>query len=303
MDLVPRYRKLAKLGQGTYGVVFKAVNDATGEIVAEKIMQLDEESEGISSTTLRELTILKGLDHCNIVRMRDAAVGVDSLVLIFEYMDWDLRKLFRKTKGPLKHELCRSYAYQLLCGIYYLHIHRVLHRDIKPDNLLIDSEGHLKICDFGLARTFTIPVREFTNGVVTLWYRAPELFLHNEFYELAIDVWSAGCVIAEMSRGSAIFPGDSDIAMAHLVFEELGTPSDDVLQQFADVRNNKFAVKQYQGKPMNEILRTEDRYLIDLVKKLLTIDPRKRITAREALHHPYFQSVAKPIKEMCYPVE
>jgi serine/threonine protein kinase len=298
-----RFRKLEKLGQGTYGVVFKSVNDETGEIVAEKVMKLDEESEGICSTTLRELSILRALDHCNIVRMRDATVSAESLVLIFEFMELDLRRLFRRAKGPLKHELCRSYAYQLLCGIYYLHIHRVLHRDIKPDNLLIDAAGHLKICDFGLARMFTIPVREFTNGVVTVWYRSPELFLHNEFYELAIDVWSAGCVIAEMYRGMPLFPGDSDIAMAHVVFETLGTPPDEVLELFDDVRNKKIEISNYPGKPMNEVLRTEDMYLIDLMQRMLTIDPRKRITAREALHHPYFHGVPQVIREMCYPME
>jgi serine/threonine protein kinase len=178
-----------------------------------------------------------------------------------------------------------------------------LHRDIKPDNLLIDSAGHLKICDFGLARMFTIPVREFTFGVVTQWYRAPELFLHNEFYELAIDIWAAGCVIAEMYRGSALFCADSDVAMVHVVFAALGTPSDDVLNQFSDIRTGKVTAPRHEGRPMGELLGTEDMYLIDLVQRMLTIDPRKRITAREALHHPYFHGVPQLIREMCYPME
>jgi serine/threonine protein kinase len=217
-------------------------------------------------------------------------------------MPHDLRKLLRVLKGrPIERELCRSYAYQTLCGLYYLHIHRVIHRDVKPDNLLLDAEGHLKLCDFGLSRIFSIPIRNYTEGVVTLWYRAPELFLHNEFYELGIDVWSAGCVIAEMARGAPLFMADCDLDLTYKVFQALGTPPDDVLQGFADVRSGKVSIPPYCPMDGEKLLGTQDPLLINLIERLLAIDPRRRITAKEALHHPYFDPLSPTIKRLCYP--
>ena len=300
---LPFFQKISKLGEGTYGVVYKELDTRTNEIVAVKIMRLDHETEGVSPTTLRELTILRSLDHCNIIRLKDASVKEETLSLVFEYMDCDLRRFLKMSKEPMDRELIRSYAYQMLCGIYFLHIHRVIHRDIKPENLLIDKAGSLKLCDFGLSRYFTLPSRRFTEGVVTLWYRPPEVLLHNDFYEVSIDVWSAGCVIAEMYRGTALFMGDSELDLVHKIFKTLGTPDQEVLNEFEDVRNNKISIPQYEGVPWKALLNTEDMFLIDLIQKMLTVDPKRRITAKEALKHPYFNDIPCAMKDLCYPIE
>jgi serine/threonine protein kinase len=298
------YEQREKLGEGTYGVVFKAVHRMTNDPVAIKVMIVDQECEGISPTTLRELAILRTLNHPNIIRLRDASVSESACSLIFDYMPHDLYKLLKRYNGkPLDPPLCRSYAYQILCGVYYLHVHRVMHRDIKPANLLLNQHGYLKLCDFGLSRIFTIPIRNYTPGVVTTQYRAPELFLHNDFYELGVDVWSAGCVIAEMVRGKPLFNADSDLDLVHRVFQALGTPPEDVLNEFGDVRFGKVTFPTYPGVELKQLFGTDDLALINLLERLLAIDPRQRITAKEALHHPYFDSVSRDIKSQCYPNE
>jgi serine/threonine protein kinase len=296
------YERKDKLGEGTYGVVYKAVHLLSGDTVALKIMRLDQESEGVSPTTLREMAILRCLNHPNTICLREATVSESACTLVMDYMPHDLGRLLRGRQWrPLDPELCRSYAYQTLCGLYYLHIHRVIHRDVKPDNLLLDAEGHLKLCDFGLSRVFSIPIRNYTKGVVTVAYRAPELFLHNDFYEIGIDLWSAGCVIAEMARGTPLFAADSDLDLIHKVFSALGTPPSDVLQEFGDVKSGKVSIPVFPPADSETLLGTRDPLLINLVERLLAIDPRRRITAKEALRHPYFDTLSKTIKELCYP--
>lgn len=293
------YEQKQKLGEGTYGEVYRAVHKKTGEIVAMKVMRLDHEDEGISQTTLRESTILRSLDHLNIVKLKGICFHDNSLVLICEFLAYDLRKLLKRHPSPLDPQLVRSYAYQLLSGLYYLHTHRVIHRDIKPENLLIDKAGKMKICDFGLSRFFTIPMREFTEGVITLWYRPLEILLHNSFYDLSIDIWSAGCVIAEMARGDALFKGDSDLDMIHKIIQTLGTPEPELIERFADVQKNKIKIPQYPRHDMSQIVPTDDPLLLDLLSKMLEMDPEKRINAKDARNHPYFDNVPEVIRKLC----
>jgi cyclin-dependent kinase len=160
-----RYQKMEKIGEGTYGVVYKAKDRVTGEIIALKKIRLEAEDEGIPSTAIREISLLKELQHPNIVK---------------------------------------SFLYQLLTGVAYCHHHRVLHRDLKPPNLLINREGQLKLADFGLARAFGIPVRSYTHEVVTLWYRAPDVLLGSRKYSTPVDIWSVGCIFAEMANGRCV---------------------------------------------------------------------------------------------------
>eukprot|EP01111_Echinosteliopsis_oligospora_P015937 TRINITY_DN646_c0_g1_i3.p1 TRINITY_DN646_c0_g1~~TRINITY_DN646_c0_g1_i3.p1 ORF type:complete len:229 (+),score=39.47 TRINITY_DN646_c0_g1_i3:81-767(+) len=205
-----KYQKLEKLGEGTYGVVYKAKDKTNGAIVALKKIRLELEDEGVPSTSIREICVLKELSHPNIVRLHDIVFTADKLQLVFEFLDQDLKKYIDSV--PSVHPmLVKSYLYQLLLGLDYCHARRVLHRDLKPQNLLIDREGTLKIADLGLARAFTIPLRQYTHEVVTLWYRAPEVLLGSKIYSIGLDMWSVGCIFAEMINSKPLFPGDSEI--------------------------------------------------------------------------------------------
>ncbi|CAH2017604.1 unnamed protein product [Acanthoscelides obtectus] len=170
---------------------------------------------------IREISLLKGLRHSSIVELLDVMQTTDKLYLVFEYLDLDLKRYLDGTRSPLEAELIRSYMKQLIEALAYLHSHRILHRDLKPQNLLVDKEGHIKLADFGLSRSFSLPTRTYTHEVVTVWYRAPELLLGARMYCTGIDIWSLGCVMAEMFTKRAIFPGDSEIDQLYKIFKIL----------------------------------------------------------------------------------
>uniref|UniRef100_H3AGI8 cyclin-dependent kinase n=1 Tax=Latimeria chalumnae TaxID=7897 RepID=H3AGI8_LATCH len=193
------FRKVEKIGEGTYGVVYKAVNKLTGDMVALKKIRLDAETEGVPSTAIREISLVKELNHPNIVELLDVIHREKKLYLVFEFLSQDLKKYMDSSKSTrLPLPLIKSYLYQLLLGVSYCHSHRVIHRDLKPQNLLINEIGDIKLADFGLARAFGVPLRTYTHEVVTLWYRAPEILLGCKYYSTAVDIWSIGCIFAEM---------------------------------------------------------------------------------------------------------
>jgi len=196
---------MEKIGEGTYGVVYKAKDRVTGEIIALKKIRLEAEDEGIPSTAIREISLLKELQHPNIVRLYDVVHTERKLTLVFEFLDQDLKKYLDVCDSGLGLPIMKSFLYQLLTGVAYCHHHRVLHRDLKPPNLLINREGQLKLADFGLARAFGIPVRSYTHEVVTLWYRAPDVLLGSRKYSTPVDIWSVGCIFAEMANGRWVF--------------------------------------------------------------------------------------------------
>ncbi len=200
--------KIEKIGEGTYGVVFKGRNKKTGEIVAMKKIRLESEEEGVPSTAIREISLLRELQHPNIVNLSDIIMQENRLYLIFEFLTMDLKKYIDSAIPPkefMDPQLVKSYTYQILQGMLFCHQRRVLHRDLKPQNLLIDKNGTIKLADFGLARAFGIPVRVYTHEVVTLWYRAPEILLGSSKYSCPIDMWSIGCIMAEMATKKPLF--------------------------------------------------------------------------------------------------
>ncbi len=172
--------------------MYKAKDRVTNEIVALKKIRLEAEDEGIPSTAIREISLLKQLQHPNIVRLYDVIHMERKLTLVFEHLDQDLKKYLDVCQGSLDTTVMKSFLYQLLRGVAYCHHHRVLHRDLKPQNLLINREGELKLADFGLARAFGIPVRSYTHEVVTLWYRAPDVLMGSHKYSTPVDIWSIG---------------------------------------------------------------------------------------------------------------
>merc|ERR1712023_512560 len=205
-----KYRKIDKLGEGTYGIVYKARNRETDDIVALKRIRLESVDEGIPCTAIREISLLKELNHPNIVRLYDVIHTERKLTLVFEFLDQDLKKYIDSCNGKMEVMAIKSFLFQLFKGIMYCHQHLILHRDLKPQNLLINEEGELKLADFGLARAFGIPVRSYTHEVVTLWYRAPDVLMGSRKYSTPVDIWSVGCIFAEMVSGRPLFPGSDD---------------------------------------------------------------------------------------------
>jgi cyclin-dependent kinase 2 len=198
-DRMDSFERLEKIGEGTYGVVYKAKVKGSGRTVALKKIRLDSECEGVPSTAIREISLLRELDHPNIVNLMEVLHCDRKLYLVFEYLDYDLKKFMDRTPN-IKPEHVKAYIYQVLDGIAFCHSHRVLHRDLKPQNLLINTTGVVKLADFGLARAFGVPVRTYTHEVVTLWYRSPELLFGSQYYNTPVDIWSIGCIFAEMVR-------------------------------------------------------------------------------------------------------
>ncbi|CAD2095808.1 cdc2-related kinase 2, putative [Plasmodium vinckei lentum] len=283
-----KYHGLEKIGEGTYGVVYKAQN-SDGESFALKKIRLEKEDEGIPSTAIREISILKELRHSNIVKLYDVIHAKKRLILVFEHLDQDLKKLIDVCDGGLESVTAKSFLLQLLNGIAYCHEHRVLHRDLKPQNLLINREGELKIADFGLARAFGIPARRYTHEVVTLWYRAPDILMGSKKYSTPIDIWSVGCIFAEMVNGRPLFPGVSDTDQLMRIFKILGTPNS---QNWPDAfklpkYDPNFPV--YEPLPWETFIKGLDDTGIDLLSKMLKLDPNQRITAKQAIEHPYFK--------------
>merc|ERR1719214_273143 len=241
-------------------------------IVALKTIRLEAEDEGIPSTAIREISLLKELQHPNIVRLCDVIHTERKLTLVFEFLDQDLKKLLDMCDGGLDLATTKSFMYQLLRGIAYCHTHRVLHRDLKPQNLLINREGELKLADFGLARAFGIPVRSYTHEVVTLWYRAPDVLMGSRKYSTPVDIWSVGCIFAEMVNGRPLFPGNTDTDQLQKIFKILGTPNEAMWPTIAELPDWKPDFPQFEQTPWATIVPNLDPQGTDLLSKMLQYD-------------------------------
>lgn len=257
------------------------------------------------STAIREISLLKELEHPGIVQLLDVVHSDQKLYLVFEYLDKDLKKFMddhaaaRRLEGHtdprlgLPEPLVMSYLRQLLEGIAYCHKHRVLHRDLKPQNLLIDSTGLIKLADFGLARAFGLPVRTYTHEVVTLWYRAPEILLGSKFYSTSVDTWSIGCIFAEMISRRPLFPGDSEIDQLFRIFRSLGTPTECCWPGVSSLPDYKSVFPRWESQDITQILPLElSTGGHDLLAELLTYNPDRRISAKQALNHCYLMSAS-----------
>ncbi|XP_009395340.1 cell division control protein 2 homolog A-like isoform X1 [Musa acuminata AAA Group] len=291
--MLSQYEKVEKIGEGTYGVVYKARDRLTNEMIALKKIRLEQEDEGVPSTAIREISLLKEMQHCNIVRLHDVVHSEKRIYLVFEYLDLDLKKHMDScpefSKDP---HLIKKFLYQILRGIAYCHSHRVLHRDLKPQNLLIDQRTNaLKLADFGLARAFGIPVRTFTHEVVTLWYRAPEILLGSRHYSTPVDLWSVGCIFAEMVNQRPLFPGDSEIDQLFKIFRVLGTPNEETWPGVTSLPDFKSSFPRWPSKDLASIVPNLEPAGVDLLLKMLYLEPGRRITARKALEHEYFKDL------------
>lgn len=295
-----RYSKIHKIGEGTYGVVYKAQSRETGHVVALKRIRLDSEDEGVPCTAIREISLLKELKHPNIVRLYDVLHTEKKLTLVFEYCEQDLKKYLDSCGGEIDPMQVKSFLYQLLKGVAFCHDHRVLHRDLKPQNLLINKHGELKLADFGLARAFGIPVRSYSHEVVTLWYRAPDVLLGSRMYSTSIDIWSAGCIFAEMAQGGRpLFPGSSTYDQLLRIFKILGTPTEDTWFGVQDLPEwRKYEFPYFAPQSLSNIITLLDPVGIDLLRSMLRYVPDTRVSAEDALLHPYFHDISVQMRGM-----
>lgn len=284
------FEKIEKIGEGTYGVVYKGRNRVTGQIVAMKKIRLEADDEGVPSTAIREISLLKELKHPNIVCLEDVLMEESRIYLIFEFLSMDLKK-YMDSLPPEKHldsQLVKSYLYQITNAILFCHRRRVLHRDLKPQNLLIDKNGIIKVADFGLGRSFGIPVRIYTHEIVTLWYRAPEVLLGSPRYSCPVDVWSIGCIFAEMATRKPLFQGDSEIDQLFRMFRILKTPTEDIWPGVTSLPDYKNTFPCWSTNQLTNQLKNLDKNGVDLIQKMLIYDPVHRISAKDILKHEYF---------------
>lgn len=231
---IESYNKLDKLGEGTYATVFKGQSTINGSYVALKEIRLERE-EGAPCTAIREVSLLQQLKHANIVTLHDIIYTKISLTLVFEYLEKDLKQYMDDCNNMMNMKNVKLFLFQLLRGLAYCHAKQILHRDLKPQNLLINQKGELKLADFGLARAKSIPTKTYSNEVVTLWYRPPDVLLGSTDYSTHIDMWGVGCIFYEMVCGKPLFPGTKVEDELYLIFKTLGTPNE---QTFPGVTNN-----------------------------------------------------------------
>lgn len=290
-DIHQRFKMLEKIGEGTYGSVFKAEDNITGKIVAIKKIKINYEDEGVPATAMREISLLKECDHQNVIKLHEILNSKTMLFLVFDCLDMDLRA-YLKRYGPFKERLGLSRAsYQCLAAIEHCHNHRILHRDLKPQNVLLDvATMRFKLADFGLARAFSVPLKVYTHEVVTLWYRAPEILLGQQRYACPTDVWSVGAIIAEMATGQALFPGDSEIDTLFRIFRLLGTPNDEVWRGVSTLRDYKTRFPNWQDTGLADVRKNGPALGdsgIALLKLCLAYDPASRPAARRLIRHDY----------------
>ncbi|KAF3855035.1 hypothetical protein F7725_023090 [Dissostichus mawsoni] len=285
------YIKLDKLGEGTYATVFKGRSKLTDNLVALKEIRLEHE-EGAPCTAIREVSLLKDLKHANIVTLHDIIHTEKSLTLVFEYLDKDLKQYMDDCGNILSMHNVKIFLYQILRGLAYCHKRKVLHRDLKPQNLLINERGELKLADFGLARAKSVPTKTYSNEVVTLWYRPPDVLLGSSEYSTQIDMWGVGCIFYEMAAGRPLFPGSTVEDELHLIFRLLGTPTEDSwpgISSMDEFKSYKFP--KYKIQPLINHAPRLDTDGIDLLMSFLKYESKKRISADEAMKQPYFRSL------------
>ncbi|KAJ6795321.1 putative serine/threonine-protein kinase [Iris pallida] len=288
------FERLYKIGQGTYSNVYKARDLETGKIVAlKKVRFVNMDAESVRFMA-REIYILRRLDHPNVVKLESLITSRTScsLYLVFEYMEHDLAGLAATPSIKFTEPQVKCYMQQLLTGLNHCHIRGVLHRDIKGANLLIDNNGILKIADFGLATFFNPDQKQpLTSRVVTLWYRPPELLLGATEYDVAVDLWSTGCILAELLAGSPIMPGRTEVEQLHKIFKLCGSPSDEFWRKSKLPNATIFKPQQPYKRRVSDTFRDFPPTAISLLECLLAIEPANRGTTDSALNSEFFTTV------------
>lgn len=294
-----RFERQHCCGKGTFGQVFRAKELSTGRTVALKQIKLNGK-EGFPRTAIREIIIMKKHKHQNILSIEEVVWAEDGDVfLVMDFYDYDLRRLLEKHHLKFNGSEVKFLFRQLALGVAYLHDNVLMHRDLKTENILINARGELKICDFGLARTF-FTEKTYTPVVITLWYRPPELLLGPCAYSCEVDQWSVGCIFAELIRSAVLFTGSTEIDQVDRIFSIIGTPNTTTWPEYEELPGAlKNSFRNYPNR-----LRTVFPYDVlsstgfDLLSKLLTCRPQDRITASETLKHDYFLEAPEPVSSI-----
>jgi serine/threonine protein kinase len=302
-----RYEVQEILGSGAYGIVVSATDTVTGECIAVKKIEKAFEHSTFTKRTLRELKIMRLLNHENVLSIKNIQLPrsreeFDEIYVMMELMETDLSSII-KSPQPLSDDHCKFFLYQLLRGLKFVHSASILHRDLKPRNLLVNSNCDLKICDFGLARAnlpdLTVRAANMTDYVATRWYRAPEVLLTYKKYTTAMDVWSVGVIFGELLLRKPLLPGNDTTHQCELIFNLIGTPTEQDVSTVPNPRSKEKILRftPRRGKAFEMVFRDTNPMAIDLLRKMLTFDPTKRITVEEALEHPYLAELHYPEDE------
>jgi mitogen-activated protein kinase 1/3 len=292
--------KISQIGKGAYGSVYKYQDTVTKEMVAiKKLQKIQDISD--AKQVLREIVILKKCFHQNILRLKGFFIEENlqsiQVYVVTELMDFDLYTVIKNSKNNVTNDHIQYIMFQIFLGVYYLHENNIVHRDIKPNNILLDDTCQVRLCDFGLAREIKNKADENkTEYVVTRYYRAPEIMLNSRKYDSAVDMWSIGCTFFELIEEEILFKSaETYIELLSLIFKVLGTPEADILNEIENVhaKNWILGLEYVPPKKASERLKRNDvsAEAKDLLDKCLQIDPKRRITAKEALSHEYFKDL------------
>lgn len=299
------YKKLEALGEGSYATVYKGISSITGTVVALKEITRSEE-EGTPFTAIREASLLKELKHANIVVLHDIIHTKRMLTLVFEYVSTDLGQYMELQQNGLKPKVVKLFLFQLLRGLHYCHNKKILHRDLKPQNILINEKGELKLADFGLARAKSVPTHSYSNEVVTLWYRPPDVLLGSTDYSTSLDIWGVGCIFAEMISGIPLFPGMKDVKdQLAKIWQIMGTPTPQTwpnCTKYSDWGKRKY--EKYPKQRFVDVIAnlSDDLDGEDLLSQMLVFEPSERISASVALKHRYFGVLPEAVHHLL-PIE
>lgn len=285
------------LGQGTWGVVHQAEQKGTGRIVAVKKIKSEKPEEGVNFTAVREIKLLREFKHENIIELVDVFTTPDQAVcLVYECAFTDLEKIIKNKAIPLSMADVKQHCHSMLKAVNACHERWILHRDLKPDNMLFMDDGTMKLADFGLARMYGTPKARLSPQAITLWYKPPELLLGSYEYSAAADMWSVGCIFAELLLRRPFLQGMNDISQLDVIFTVFGSPTENTWP------DHKALPLCAQGlvwddcppQPFDDFFSAAPRDAISLLRSLLVLDPNGRLTASEALSHPYFLNDPPP---------
>lgn len=288
------YETIGKIGEGTFGEVFRALHIKSGRVVALKKIRLRTPKDGLPKHLMREIQALRGVEHPNVIPLYDYFPYGSSIVLAFELMETDLHRVMRclaERGQSISTGAIKSILAMLLKGVCAIHDAHMMHRDLKPANLLFSSSGHLKLGDFGLARVYQQGNKDatYSHEVATRWYRAPELLFGARKYGASVDMWAVGCIFAELITNWPVFPGENDIDQLRLVMKGLGSPTLRDWPEMAQLPDyNKIVMPEFKPQPLDHLVPNASPDALRVLRKMLVFNPQHRHTARQVLSDPYF---------------